>query len=113
MHTAFLLTGRPPSARLRIIGDLDLATRDRLREVIDDLRSTGYERIELDLASVSFIDASNLGVLHEQQRRLLAGGGALDVVAASHRHQRVVRLVGYDTLLAPEPDPRATGASST
>ncbi|NUS41576.1 MAG: STAS domain-containing protein [Terrabacter sp.] len=113
MPTAFLITGSPPSAHLRIMGDLDLATRDRLREVIEDLQDTGYERIDLDLAAVGFIDASNLGVLRQQQRRLLASGGALDVVAASHRHQRVVRLVGYDTLLAPGPDPRATGASST
>lgn len=103
----------PPVARLRAVGELDLATRDRLRDVLGCLRFRGCTQVEVDLAAVTFIDACTLRVLHAEQRRLLLEGGSLEVVAASAFHQFVARLAGYEALLAPEVPPASRAPSGS
>ena len=101
MRTQFLFTSTPPVGRLCVVGDLDLSTRDRLREVLETLRRDGCFRVEVDLAEVTFVDACSLAVLDAERRHVTAGGGTFDVVAASRKYQRAVRLAGYDELSAP------------
>jgi anti-anti-sigma factor len=102
MRTDFQYTCAPPRARLRVVGELDASTNDRLCDVLDCLHFRRCNQVEVDLAAVTFIDASSLRVLHTEQRRLLVDGGSLEVVAASKCHQLVARLAQYDGLLAPE-----------
>ena len=48
----------------RIRGEIDLATADELREIIDGrLKNKGYKAVILDLSGVSFIDSSGLGFI--------------------------------------------------
>src|SRR5438128_723681 len=52
------------SATLQIDGELDIATRDQLVEQLRQLEALAVDVICLDVADVSFIDCSCLGVLH-------------------------------------------------
>jgi anti-anti-sigma factor len=98
VQTDFTFVCRPPAARLRITGELDLATRERLREALRDLRARRCSRVEVDAADVDFVDATSLRVLHEERLRLLDEGGRLDVVAGSPTYLLVSQLAGYDDL---------------
>jgi anti-sigma B factor antagonist len=95
-------------AKVRVTGELDLATNDRLREGLRSVMARGCARLELDLAGVSFIDASSLRVLDQEQRRFAESGGTLEVVAASRCHLRVSELAGYRNLQPPSAHPDVT-----
>lgn len=97
----------PPVARVHIIGELDLSTRDDLRAFLRNLHQGGCTRLEVDATAVTFIDACSLAVLHSTRIWLLDHGGTLEVVSASRPYTRAARLAGYDGLLPPDgPAPR-------
>jgi anti-anti-sigma factor len=93
-------TCTPPQAQLRIAGELDLASHERLADAMWCLRAQGCLFVSVDLTGVTFIDASCLHLLDQERRRLQTIEGSLEVVAASERHQRVAHIAGYDELLA-------------
>jgi anti-sigma B factor antagonist len=105
--TQLLASCGPPVARVRIIGELDLSTRDDLSAFIGNLHRGGCTRLAVDATGVTFIDACSLAVLHSARIRLLEAGGTLDVVSASRSYRLAARLAGYDGLLPPDgPAPR-------
>ena len=94
----FHFTCDPPLGRLRVSGELDLATREQLRDVLVCLALAGCRRVEIDLGAVTFIDAGTLGLLADEQRRLAGRGGVLQVVVASAAALHVCDLAGYPGL---------------
>ena len=54
-------------------GQLDLAVRDELREVLAPLSGV----VTIDLGDVSFVDSSTIGVFVGVHKRLSTDGGAL------------------------------------
>ena len=98
MRTDFQISCEPPLARLRLSGELDLMTADRLQDLLDQTDVAGCTHVEVDLEGVTFIDARSLGLLDRHQRRLASAGGGLVVVAASPCHVRVSELAGYENL---------------
>ena len=49
--------------RLRVVGEVDVASSPPLRAKIAELLDGGADRIVLDLSEMTFIDSSGLGVL--------------------------------------------------
>ncbi len=89
--------GLPAVVFLR--GELDLAVRRRLREIL--LGSTGAggsAPLVVDLGDATFVDSSVLAVLAEADARL---AGGLRVRGASGAVARTFGLAGMDHLLAP------------
>ena len=62
-----------PAPVVTITGQLDLAVKDDLREVLSPL--TGV--VTVDLTDVTFLDSSTIGVFVGVHKRLSADGGAL------------------------------------
>jgi anti-sigma B factor antagonist len=78
-------------------GELDLDTSPRLRHVLIDLvRAQGNRSLVLDMADLTFIDSSALGVIVTVQRDLAAIDGRLTVRAASNAVRRVFEITGLD-----------------
>jgi len=71
-------------------GELDLAVRDELRALLAPL--TGV--VTLDLAEVTFLDSSTIGVLVGVHNRLAADGGALRLRSPQDMPRRALELVG-------------------
>ncbi len=56
-----------------VTGQLDLAVKDELREVLSPLNGV----VTVDLTDVTFVDSSTIGVFVGVHKRLVSDGGAL------------------------------------
>lgn len=78
-------------------GELDLATSTALRDALAEACDQGLV-VVVDLAEVTFVDSTALGVLVGAARRLQAGGCHLTVRNASGRVHTVLVMTGLDRL---------------
>lgn len=84
-------------------GELDLAASASLRAALVDACDAGL-LVVVDLADVSFVDSTALGVLVGAARRLQADGCRLTVRGASSRVHAVLAMTGLDRLFDVEED---------
>ncbi|MFI9561263.1 STAS domain-containing protein [Nonomuraea endophytica] len=104
----------PPGATvLHLRGELDLTTREALRERLLNALRHSTDLLILDLSGVSFCDAAGLGVLIGVQHQ----AGILDIaigLAAPRPHlAKVLRLTGLDRSFPMYGTIRGTGAGAT
>jgi anti-anti-sigma factor len=86
------------------VGELDLAARDALAEVLDQQAKADRNIIHLDLSQVTFIDCSCLGVLVAAHQRMLDRHGLL-----AHRHRHLCRASAQAHRLGQPPVHRLPG----
>lgn len=79
-------------------GELDLATRDRLRTCLVDCHGD----VVVDLAAVDLLDSSAIGVLVGQRNRLLREGGSLGLRDPLPHVRTVLQTVGLGDWLVSE-----------
>ncbi len=85
-----------------LAGEVDLITSPRLETTINALIDAGVVDIIVDLADVSYMDASGLGVLVKSVRHLRASCGAsagVILTAPNATILRLLRLTRLDTIL--------------
>lgn len=78
-------------------GEIDLATSDQFRALLDAALAFGAPQVRVDMTNVGFIDAQALGILAQAATRMNLAGGQLVVNSASPQSFRVFqisRLVG-------------------
>ena len=95
---SFLITRREladDTSLLSVEGDLDLASAPSLKWALADLQSAGRRHVVVDLAKVSFIDSTALGVLVGAQRGL-DPGVKLAIACAEENVLRIFELTGLD-----------------
>ena len=80
-------------------GEADLHTAPRLKQALDGVVGLGGKSVVVDLADVSFIDSTTLGVLGRTQSRLADHGGRLVIVASDRRVLRTLEITGLDRML--------------
>jgi anti-anti-sigma factor len=74
------------------LGHIDLATREQLDECLECCAGV----VHIDLAGVSFLDASGIGVLVRQHKRLEESGGSLVLRRPTPWVCEVLTLIGLD-----------------
>jgi len=80
---------------VRPSGDLDLGVADHLRETLEDTLNQGQVRnLIFNLAKVSFVDSSGLGVLLGRYRRVTKNGGRVFIVSPQPQVRKVLDLSG-------------------
>ena len=87
-------------ATVTVRGELDVFTAPRLHDALAQSVELGARRIVVDLARVTFIDSTALGVLIRVGRELRAGDGSLDLVCQNDNVRRVLELTGLDAVFA-------------
>ena len=85
-------------------GDLDAATAAEARGALGDaIAQHPGALVRVDLAEVTHLDSSGVGMLIGAQRRAATAGGDLRVVRPQPRVAGLLRLTGLDAvLLAPD-----------
>ena len=79
---------------LRVRGEIDLASSQKLEAVLDEAIAAQPSRIIVELDSVTFLDSTGLRVLVEAQRRLQQRGGTLVIDGMSETVRRVLEVTG-------------------
>lgn len=77
-------------------GDLDMANRDELYQLIVDAAAATDGPVVLDMTALEFIDSSGLTALLSARRQL---GDRFTLRAVPQRVRRVMSIAGVDTVL--------------
>lgn len=84
---------------LRLQGELDLCTRDRLSCAISGALRHSPQLLVVDLSELSFMDCSGLSVLIWAHQRLAGQGRQLLITGAPPIVLRLIHLTGLGTYL--------------
>lgn len=87
------------AATVSIRGELDVYTAPQLRTRLHELFDGGVSEITLDLADLSFIDSSGLGVIVGALKRLRERDGNLVLRAPSRSTSKVLEITGLSRIL--------------
>ena len=88
-----------PVGNVVVSGRLDAAQAAVAQAFLDKVEGT----VTLDCAALEYISSAGLGVLLKTQKRLLASGGKLRLVAVSRHVQDIFGYSGFDQLFEIEP----------
>ena len=83
---------------IRLHGEIDLASRDRVRAAF--LAARGTTQLRVDLADVTFIDVLGVAVILAAAHDLEHSGGTLTLENPRPGVTRILWLLGVDQLLA-------------
>lgn len=89
---------------VRIAGDLDIATRPRLEQAIDDVLSGGIALLVLDCRGLDFADSAGIGLLYRLADRGERDGFGFAIVRG-RAVGRLLRVTGLDQQLQVVDDP--------
>jgi stage II sporulation protein AA (anti-sigma F factor antagonist) len=85
---------------VRVKGEMDMATAERMRQSIDDrLQQDKTQYLLLNLTGVSFIDSSGVGVILGRYRYLNRIGGKMAIVNPQLTVKRVLETAGIPKLI--------------
>lgn len=98
-YASFRVDGfdRQGQLELRLVGELDIGTADRLRGALAEVTGRG-STIVLDLSGLDFIDSSGLHELVVALKRERAAGGDIVLRKPSPQTRRVLEIVGLTQL---------------
>lgn len=105
----FEVTAAAVASRLTLLGELDLAGIQLLRDAVTAILARNSAEVVVDLARLRFIDAGGIGLLVELRTELAARGATLRILNPHTRVGRVFALCGLDAMLAM---PVATSAAN-
>ena len=94
---------------IRLHGELDASSTTALRDALLEAVSAGDANLVVDLADVSFVSASTLGVLVETREALRARNHTMTLRAAPRCVRRILLLTGLEHLLPDSPTGGLTG----
>lgn len=82
-----------------VSGEVDVSNAPTLREALDGALSNEVSQVEVDLADVSYIDSTGIGVLVGSAHRAADQGSELVVTHPQRNVERVLTMLGVDSEL--------------
>jgi stage II sporulation protein AA (anti-sigma F factor antagonist) len=80
---------------VRVEGEVDMHVADTFRKTIDEaLEQAGVPNLMLNLAKVTFIDSSGLGVILGRYKRISQLGGKVSAVQLQPQVEKIFELSG-------------------
>jgi anti-sigma B factor antagonist len=96
----FALEPVSQGVRVRIMGELDLATAPELDRLLDGLADDRHDRVLLDLSDVKFMDSTGLASIVRAHRSADANGHRVALRRGSPQVQRLFEITGMLDRLA-------------
>jgi anti-sigma B factor antagonist len=97
-------TGQPPTFLVEVHGDLDKTLVARMRESLFSAAASSPDRIVIDLAQVSFVDAVGLRTLIAARRRCVAAGTTFALRRPSRAVRRLLSVTHLENVFDVEPE---------
>lgn len=92
---SLILHSKNRTLTVKVKGELDLVTAHHFREKADRaLEEISGLYLILDLAKVTFIDSSGLGVILGRFRKIKAKGGQMILVGLTGNTRRILEMAG-------------------
>jgi anti-sigma B factor antagonist len=88
-----------PTIRLRLLGELDMATRPQVERALRRAEDSGAGVIELDLSGLTFMDSSGVHIALEAHDRAERRGHTLLLLEGAETVQRIFKLTGTEDRL--------------
>jgi anti-sigma B factor antagonist len=85
-----------------VAGDLDVGSRDQLREAAGELLAQGCTHLVIDGSSLDFVDSSGLAAVLDLRRKAVDRGGRLTLRQPSRAVQRTLESTGLEEILPTE-----------
>jgi anti-sigma B factor antagonist len=79
-------------------GEVDIYSAPQFKEVMIQSIDDGAKHIVVDLAAVTFIDSTALGVLVSGAKRVRPQNGTLDIVCRDDNITRIFEITGLDRI---------------
>ena len=79
---------------LHVVGEVDVASVDRVREQVAALLGDGRTDLVVDLTDVTFLDSTGLGLLVGTLKRVRLAGGRMVLVVDAEPLLKVFRVTG-------------------
>lgn len=79
---------------VRLLGELDMGTADRLRDELVRLTEDGAVQVTVDLSDLVFIDSTGLSVLISALKQLRQQGGDMALRSPTPGTRRVLEITG-------------------
>jgi anti-sigma B factor antagonist len=98
--------------RIRVAGELDIATEPLLRDTIDRLRQAAQDRVEADLTGLTFCDVRGLAALVALHDRLAEAGTSVSLTGASAQLRRLLVITKLDQHLGLTACPDGAGSQT-
>ena len=92
-------TRNGPVHTLRLSGDLDLATTDRVEAELKRIEASDARTIVIDLSDLAFINSTGVHLLVDAELRSRADASGLTLRRGSPTVQRVLQICGVETAL--------------
>ena len=101
-------TGLDGSQVVSVTGELDIATADQAYAYLSDVIDHGYAPLRVDVADLTFCDASGLGVLARTANHARETGRQLMLTSARPSLVKIMRITGMDSAFPELSAPVAT-----
>lgn len=82
-----------------VVGEVDVSNAGELREAVDSALEAAPAEVSVDLAEVSYIDSTGIGVLVGAATRAQEAGVAFSVAHSQANVKRVLGLLGVERQL--------------
>ena len=82
------------------VGEVDLATVDRVRHELEAVKAAGARRVALDLRDTTFLDSSGLRLIVEAQHSSNADGWQFGVIPGPPGVQRALEIAGLSNFVS-------------
>jgi anti-sigma B factor antagonist len=102
----FAVTLERPAEGVAVVvleGEVDLYTAPRFKDVLLQAIDEGARHVIVDLAGVSFVDSTALGVLVSGGKRLQQTAGGLAIGCPDAKIRRILEITGLDTVFGVYP----------
>ena len=90
---------RGPVHTLRLFGELDLATTDRVEAELKRIEASDARTIVVDLSDLAFINSTGVHLLVDAELRSRADANGLTLLRGPATVQRVLQICGVETAL--------------
>jgi anti-sigma B factor antagonist len=91
-------TGRDGHQVVSVTGELDIATASEAYAYLSDVIDHGYAPVSVDLAGLTFCDASGLTVLTKAAKHAREAGRQLMLTSARPSLLKIMRITGLDSV---------------
>jgi anti-sigma B factor antagonist len=88
--------GENGTTEVILAGEFDLSTASDLRECLVRPEVLEAKRVQIDLAEVTFLDSSSIGLLIATCKQVRSSGGAFAVTCGSGPALRVLQISGLE-----------------